>query len=298
MNYLTLDVYGREIPSKTSIQAIWKDLQDEESREIFIQYSNDFMSNQRKIICANAYLWNSNKAEKEVLRLFLHLNEIQEKQAALSGFLNFDFFMQCEVIIKWHEYMRANFSGGDGSNFTRNARYYRQVMKGEKSYESNEKLLKADYPHLLEYRGLEGGFKYSLVHEYRIALSYEKLFAQCIGLISRANIEMRELLTKSIEIREKISKISDPENDTEYPYRCPFCKKYKLVKQGKTPRHCGLCETDYQSSRKKINRPPATPKEWVVAYEGKRRTCVDCGEKRQVNINATCRKCFPQSFAQ
>ncbi len=300
MNYLTLNVYGREIPSKSSIKAILNDLPDEESRETFLQYSNNLMLQQQKIIYPDLYLWDSNKTEKEkkVLRLFLYLKQIDEKQAILSGFLNFNLLMQYQVIIKWHESVRANFTGGDGSKLMRVARYYRQVMEGTKSYEPNEELLKTDYPHLLECRESEEYLKYSLTHEYKIALSYEKLFSESIGIISRTNIEMRELLAESVKIREKLSKIPDSKTDTEYLYNCLFCENCKLVKQGKTPRHCGNCETDYQSSQKKINRPPVTPNEWVVAYEGKRRTCVDCGEKRQVNINVICKKCFPQSFTQ
>jgi hypothetical protein len=300
MKYLALNSHERDIPSKSSIQAIWKDLIDEESREIFLRYSNNLILQQQKIVRPDIYLWDSNKTEeeKEVLRLFLYLNQIYEKQAILSGFLNFDLLMQYQVIIKWHESVRANFTGGDGSKFRRVARYCRQVMEGIKSYEPNEEPLKTDYPHLLEYRESEKDLEYSLVHEYKIALSYERLFAESTAIISRTNTEMRELLTESIRIREELTKTPDSKTDTEYLYLCPFCKKCKLVKQGKTPRHCGLCETDYQKNQKKINRPPITPNGWVIADEGKRRNCVNCGEKRQVNINVTCRKCFPQSFTQ
>jgi hypothetical protein len=297
MRCLRLNVYGREIPSKSSIQAILNNLPDKNSQEIFIEYSKNWRLHQEKIVYPDLYL-DRNDPEEDKLQLLLDLNQIHEKQAALSGFLNFDFLMQSKSIAKWHESIRDNFTGGDGSKLMRRARYFHQVMGNERDYDPSKYSSLNDFTHLLEYRRSETGLEHSLAQEYSIALEFEHLFYESITIISKTNPEMSKLLEERCLVIKKMSEVAENETDTEYFYHCPFCKKCKLVKQGKTPRHCGLCETDYQNSRKKINRPPATPNEWVVAYEGNRRTCVDCGEKRQVNINTTCRKCFPQSFTQ
>jgi hypothetical protein len=78
--------------------------------------------------------------------------------------------------------------------------------------------------------------------------------------------------------------------------QCRFCGSQFgfYLKRGvsKRPPHCGAteCKKAYQRTAKAKKRPPKLPPGWSGV--GNRQNCTGCGEKRKLNADKICQKCF------
>jgi hypothetical protein len=306
--FLTANVFGKLIPTQTSIKAIWDEIQEEESMIAFFEASNTWAVTQNKLSNPKNYLNNCNASEVKALSLSLQRIEILRLQAKMSGFLNFDFFMQSEAVTSWHRAIRSNFTGGDAQGDRKRLNSIFKMGSAAKEFNSIE-LPPFEYidKSLLEYRDSDDMLGYSLAQEYSLAVEYEMLSLEVLSNHFKMNEEMKKLTLKRWDVSKKLSKIAEQEKGT-YLFQCVYCRKRSTVLQGKTPRSCGSkqCEDDYKENWEVINRPhipkprkqrkPNQPidraKGWVLGFGGKRRDCKWCGDKRQVDEDRSyCESC-------
>jgi hypothetical protein len=310
--FLTANVFGKLIPTQASIKAIYNEVKDRESMIAFFEISNIWAATLNKISNPEIYLNNCNASEVKALSLSLQRMEILRLEFKISGFLNFDFFMQSEAVTSWHRAIRSNYTGGDAQGDRKRSNSILKMGSAAKTFNSIE------LPHfeiidksLLEYGDSDDMLGYSTAQEYSLATEYEMLCYEVLSNHFKINEEMRKLTLKRWEITKKLLKIAEQEKGV-YLFQCAFCRKRSTVQQGKTPRSCGSrqCEDDYKKSweainrphipkprkKRKQNKPSDRAKGWVLGLGGKRKNCECCGEKRQVDQDRSyCETCHKKN---
>jgi hypothetical protein len=265
----------------------------------FFKMSNTWAVTQNKLSNPENYLNNCNDSEVKALSLSLQRIEILRLEIKISGFLNFDFFMQSEAMTSWHRAIRSNFTGGDAQGDRKRLNSIFKMGSAAKEFNSIE-LPPFEYidKSLLEYRGSDDMLGYSLAQEYSLAIEYEMLSLEVLSNHFKINEEMKKLTLKRWDVSKKLSKIAEQEKGV-YLFQCPYCRKQSVVKQGKTPAHCrsSKCKKTYKDSRGEGGRsyqPQNTRSDagWEVSFGGNRLNCQSCGEKRQVNSEKNCFSCF------
>jgi hypothetical protein len=291
--FLTANVFGKLIPTQTSIKAIWDEIQEEESMIAFFEASNTWAVTQNKLSNPENYLNNCNASEVKALSLSLQRIEILRLQAKMSGFLNFDFFMQSEAVVSWHRAIRGNFTGGDPQGERKRIASIFKMGRKSKRFNSID-LPPFEYADksLLEYKNSRDLLGYLLAQEYSLASEYECLFIEVLSNLFKTDVETKELTLKRWDISKKLSRIAEKEKGF-YLFQCPYCRKRSVVKQGKPPSSCKDC--DYKAAWENENRPTKPTRAdagWEAAFGGNRRDCQSCGEKRQVNVEVICFDCY------
>jgi hypothetical protein len=144
---------------------------------------------------------------------------------------------------------------------------------------------------------------YLLATEYIIAFSYVATWDNQMFIVEmNPGLSLAELVEKSSQVSKEckdeykfLEKKKKEQKGSPYFFHCPFCRNYSNVLKGKTPKSCAQCGKEYQQNWDTINRPPKPTRAsagWKVAFDGNRRDCQKCGEKRQVNEENTCFMCY------
>jgi hypothetical protein len=294
--FLTANVFGKLIPTQASIKAIWDEIQDEESMMAFLTVSNIWAITQRKLSDPETYLNNCKDFELEALSLSLQRMKILRLEFEISGFLNFDLFAQSEAIKSWHRAVRSNFTGGDPQGDRKRLRSIFKMVSAAKEFNSFE-LPPFEFidESLLGYRDSPNMLGYSLAQEYSLAVNYEMLSLEVLSHHFKINEVINKLTQERWKLSKKLFKIAEQEKGV-YLFQCPYCRKRSVVNQGKTPAHCKKdpqCETTYKEGLRSYQ--PQNKRKgagWEVSFGGKSLSCQSCGEKRKVNSEKKCFKCF------
>jgi hypothetical protein len=287
--------YGMLIPSIPSMCAIKDYFSDEESFLTFLEKNEKWCKFQKHktdfVKKPEMFFFSDNALPLIANSEYLSLVELIE-----VGFdaESITLYRQCTLIKDWHECVRNNFTGG---NRQRNKRSMSGIMKhldGKKKFENLDLYPKLCYEELLDHHNFEScqlAMEYLEACDYVASLNHAKVMK--IKHSNGTKYSYREKL----ENVKKLMDTMEKHPTTTYQFLCSFCKKYSKVNGGKTPTDCGSaqCKKEYKQKWEKGNRPPQPTRAsagWEVAFDGNRRDCQSCGEKRQVNEERICFDCY------
>jgi hypothetical protein len=301
--FIALDIHGKKIPSYVSTKAMWDEISDEKSRLSFVEMTNELISSEHRLYNPEFFLPDCDEYDKKILRLAISKNKIMKAQSELSG-MSFELYMQSRLLAKWHEHIRGNLTCVDVQKERKETSSISQIVKGLKDRESWKPKPSKEFHSLVEWQRPELSSSWWLAQEYSLAKSYELTFLSTNEIMSKSDAQMKGLILEELAVDNKMNSIVEKQLPLNYLFKCKFCSRIVIVKQGKVPSHCGLakCRKDYKNTWDNENRPyqpknARTDSGWEVAFSGKRMVCkgILCdGEEllRQVNLAHICFECY------
>lgn len=292
LNYSSLNISGRFIPSESSMLAIEKTFPSE-TFSIFLEKHERWIGFQTYLIDTQL-LGYKYKNYQQLLEVGFDEKTI-------------DFYLQCELIKEWHE-LRVNFTGGDRQTNKRSISGVVKYLKGKKKREDLNLTPKLCYEELFDHQNHE---TYLLALEYRIACDYLACVIQMKSILIKYSDYAKHLqLEKAVILKELTTEV-EKYPKIQYKFICPFCKECSMVDRGKKPSDCKSpkCKKEYKQKEEK-KRPPKPPKPtkadagWVVAFGSKQKICLGvlCDEQggrwRKVNNQVICFDCYQENKSE
>jgi hypothetical protein len=314
-------VHGRHIPSVDSLQLILEGLKDEKSdREFAIEHDRTVDSLNREFNWLHFYqhidfdsvklqfspefeIWTEEWAEdstiSEIIESQLSPGRDNKSSAVSRAFASqlwissdepyslFDRLQQSKCVVKWFQNMLWNRDDFENlQTLNKDFSVFRKKMTGKLSLSRSRKIKSDSYINFRE--RLEKYQEYkeasNFIHEYHL-MEEKFLNAQYLNFIFLSRLERAN----------KFAKIVSANGIADKPMLCPICKSYS-VPIGRSRKHCGSeqCSKDYDAIYKKNYRILTDrPKRRIEkSPDGKPKDCIVCGEKRIVNRDGYCNKCF------
>jgi hypothetical protein len=294
-DYEFICLFGRQIPSKASMEAVRASM-DKESFSLFLENNANWVARCSKAISDKESLYRSGLADIDICSN-AGLTESEIKR-----------YIQYSVIECWHYVLRSNFTGGDPQKHKRRASAMVKALKNTDKRLMEQEIRKIDVKpilpneNLIRYKDNDLN-SYLLATEYIVAFSYVATWDNQMFIVEmNPGLSLAELVEKSSQVSKEckaeylfLEDMGRKQTGSPYFFHCPFCRNYSKVPRRKTPKSCAQCGKEYQQNWDTINRPPKPTRAsagWKVAFDGNRRDCQKCGEKRQVNEEYTCFMCY------
>jgi hypothetical protein len=289
--FYKLSIFGKYIPTHESIMAIMVESPTYENTLITAEISNVWVKDTERIWETEKYISISSGQDLEILKLHQQLNDIEFKQFQLSGISQLDYekFIQSKLIASWHQSIRGNFQGRNAQSHRKEIEKAIFNLTSEGDYQ--KEMGDVDFP---EYREVENSSKFSMNRELRDACNFVILCHSTIKQLSINNQQIKDLEIQWLEASKELNKIVESlSHPGFYLYRCPYCFGYFTQDSIKIPANCGSdpCKSKYSAENKsKVRR--RSNKQWVAAFDGKRRHCKECSKRKIVDSDKICKKCF------
>lgn len=272
------EIWGISIPSREMFQKILGEIESIEDRKKLIAHNNKIIETFDEKFHPSRSLNNcENPNKRKILELYLKAIKIMGRQAEILGLNHSILHMQNRAIATWYLLVIGNYSGS-----------------------GMQKIRKMKAPDELDLDGLANHPKLDRYPEYLLAQDFLFNHRRKVNDISEINSDMKALEVKKNKLLRRLAYCLEKGEERTYLFHCEYCGRLSNSKKGIRKIRCGSSECEIKhstiykktirESNKKFNSNHIITADLEKAFEGKRKSCRECGKKRVLYVPYSCCK--------